>query len=263
MKISVITACLNSSAYIGECLRSVAEQDYHDVEHLVIDGDSDDNTVSVVRELNHPGLKLVSESDNGIYYALNKGLEQCTGDLIGFLHSDDFFANKYILSHLAEQIKRSEADGIYGDLQYVMRNRPEQVVRHWESGIYQPKNLFKGWMPPHPALYLKREVYENFGRFDTDLSISADYDFILRVLYEKNTTLDYLPEIVLKMRTGGVSNRNLKNILQKSREDLIALKKNGVKNRHKVLLMKNLSKIHQFFKREETKEDIVKEYAID
>lgn len=248
MKITVITATWNSAATIASALESVSRQDYPDIEHLIIDGGSRDGTLAVIDRYQRPGLRVISEPDRGIYDALNKGLRLATGDVIGFMHSDDVFANDVVLSDVAEKFQQLDADLVYGDLAYVGKDDLEQVIRLWHSGEYSLKKMKMGWMPPHPTVYMKRERYESFGGFDQSYKIAADYEAMLRYLLRDDMRVGYLSEVLVKMRVGGASNRSLKNILLKSREDVRAMRAHGI-SWPKALIWKNFSKIPQFFKK--------------
>jgi glycosyltransferase len=245
VKISIITATFNSEKTICSTLQSVDNQTYKNIEHIVIDGKSTDKTLEIVAKFSSVS-KVISEKDSGVYFALNKGIKKASGDVIGFLHADDFFANDLILEKIAEKFKDTNADILYADLDYVAFENQKKIIRHWKSGDFSFKKLKKGWMPPHPTFYVKKSIYDRLGYFDTSFSIAADYDLMLRFLSDKTLKVVYLPEVTVKMRVGGISNRNLKNILQKSREDLRAMKKNHVGNFF-TLIMKNLQKIPQFF----------------
>lgn len=246
MKISIITATYNSEQGILSALNSISAQTYKNVELIIIDGASRDNTVSKIKETFTGDLKLISEKDNGIYDALNKGIATSTGDVIGFVHSDDFLASKKILSKIASIFQDEKVDGVYGDLQYVNKEDTSKVIRYWKSEAFKPELLNKGWMPAHPTLFLKKEVYEKQGLFNLKYNIAADYDLMLRIFSDPTLKFKYLPEVITKMRVGGASNRSLKNIKLKSREDLKALRANGIKNPLKVLAYKNFSKLGQF-----------------
>ncbi len=244
MKVSIITATFNCESTIGNALESIESQSYQEIEHIVIDGKSADNTVEIVR--NYGRARIISEPDHGIYDALNKGIKLSTGDFVGFLHADDTFAGESVVGDMVEKLIASGTDGVYGDLVYVRKNG--SVLRYWRSGVYSISKLNKGWMPPHPTLFLRREIYENFGLFDTTFKISSDYEFMLRILL-RGITLSYLDYPLVRMQIGGASNRSLQNILRKSREDLNAMRKNQIPNASKTLLLKNASKLGQFFRR--------------
>lgn len=246
MKISVITACLNCRDTIGEALESVWSQSHHDVESVVVDGGSTDGTVEVLHQYGDRLAVMISEPDTGIYDALNKGLRRATGEVVGFLHADDLFADREVLSRIAAAFEEPETEAIYGDLDYVRKSEPDRVVRHWKAGEFSPSKLRWGWMPPHPTFYVRRLVYERLGAFDTSYGIAADYDCILRFLFKGGVVPVYISKVLVKMRVGGASNRSLSSILQKSREDYRALTSNEVGGAG-ALAWKNISKVSQFF----------------
>jgi glycosyltransferase involved in cell wall biosynthesis len=247
LKISVITAVFNNRDTIADALDSALGQTHEDVEMIVIDGASTDGTLQVLRGYAGTLAALVSEPDRGIYYALNKGLRVATGEVVGFLHSDDLFADKHVLARIAEAFANPSVDAVYGDLVYVRKDASDQVVRYWKSGMFAPAKLRRGWMPPHPTLYVRRSVYEQLGMFDTDFRIAADYDFMLRFLGRSRVQVEYIPDVLVKMRLGGTSNRSFGNLLRKSMEDYRALKSNKIGGL-RALAWKNLSKLPQFFK---------------
>jgi glycosyltransferase involved in cell wall biosynthesis len=246
LKLSIITAVFNREATIAQAILSVASQSYGDVEHLVIDGCSRDGTMAEVWRHAHPGMRVVSEPDNGIYDALNKGIRLATGDIIGVMHSDDFFADCQVLERVAEAFARTGADAVYGDLDYVLASDTSRVVRRWRSGAFARRRLLRGWMPPHPTLFVRREMIMSLGLYDTSYRIAADYEAILRWFGRDGLKLAYLPEVLVKMRLGGESNRSLGRIVQKSCEDHRALRSNGIGS-FGTLALKNISKVRQFF----------------
>ena len=188
MKISIITATYNSNKSLKSCIDSVVMQDYGSIEYIIIDGQSTDSSIDIVNDFqtSYPYIKVVSENDDGIYDALNKGLAIATGDVIGFLHSDDLFPSSTIISELASKINNDNLDGIYGDLQYVNKENTNKIIRLWKSCEFKLELLKKGWMPAHPTLFLKKHVYDKYGEFNTFYKISADYDFMLRILKIKH-----------------------------------------------------------------------------
>jgi glycosyltransferase len=245
MKVSIITATYNSAITIADTLASLEKQTYDNIEYIIIDGASKDNTLEVVKKQSSRVSITISESDKGIYDALNKGIKAATGDVVGFLHSDDLFAYPEAVQDIVDQFKSSQCGAVYGDLQYVSKDDTDHVIRLWKSGKYQKSNLKKGWMPPHPTFYMKRELYEKFGLFDLSFKIAADYDSLLRYLWSNDVKSSYVPKVIMKMRVGGASNRSLKNIIQKTQEDIIALKNNNL-FWPTALFIKNFSKIPQF-----------------
>ncbi|WP_172297229.1 glycosyltransferase [Pseudoruegeria sp. HB172150] len=245
MKISVVTAVYNRVDTIAQAIQSVQSQTYSDIEHIIQDGGSNDGTLEVVERLIPDRDLIQTGRDGGIYDAINRGIQRTTGDVVGLMHSDDFFASHAILERVATAFANPLVQGVYGDLDYVSAADPNRIVRHWQSGDYSQKRLRRGWMPPHPALYLRADVYRRWGLYDTAFKISADYDAVLRYLTKDGMRLAYVPEVFVKMRVGGESNRSLERIMLKSREDLRAIRKNRVGGVG-TLAMKNLSKIPQF-----------------
>lgn len=246
LKISVITATFNRVDTVAQALASVQAQTWPQVEHIVIDGASTDGTLQVIEAQRDRLAVLVSEPDGGIYDALNKGFALASGDVVGLMHSDDFYAHEQVLARVAQAFADQGVDGVYGDLDYVAKADPKRIIRRWRSGSYQREKLAHGWMPPHPTLFLRRSVIEQWGGFDTSFRIAADYDSMLRYLARGQIRLAYIPEVLVKMRVGGESNRSLSRILRKSREDYMALRRNNVGGLG-ALLWKNLSKLPQFF----------------
>jgi len=246
IKFSIITATFNSELTIADALNTVAMQSYPHIEHLIIDGKSSDKTLDIIKKHGNKNLRLSSEADAGIYDALNKGISKASGDVIGFLHADDVYAGSQIIEKLAKLFQEKQVDAAYGDLHYVSKSDTSKTIRNWISGSYNYKKLKQGWMPPHPTFFVRKEIYEKYGTFDTSFKISADYDSILRFLGKEKISIAYLPEVLVKMRLGGESNKSLSNILRKMKEDARALQKNKMGGWQTVFL-KNISKITQFF----------------
>lgn len=246
MKISIITATYNSESTIEKTLASVANQTHSDIEHIIVDGASKDKTIDVIRKYKHVD-KVVSEADNGIYDALNKGIRIATGDIIGLLHADDFYPDINIVEKINSIFENKKCDALYGDLDYVSLIDTNKIIRHWSAGKFEKIKLRKGWMPPHPTFYVKKDLYKKFGNFNIAYKIAADYDLMLRFL-SQDIEVKYLPEVIVKMCVGGVSNRGIKNILKKSSEDLKVLRRNNIGGVGS-LLNKNFSKISQFWKK--------------
>ena len=246
IKISIITVCYNSAATIEDTIKSVQCQTHKNIEYIVVDGGSKDTTLDIVNKYKEIVSKSVSESDKGLYDAMNKGVNIATGEVIGFVHSDDILADNQIVSTLANLFEKENLDGVYGDLQYVDKNNIGKIIRYWKSTNFNSSLLKKGWMPAHPTLFLKRGVYKKHGDFDLSFKIAADYDFMLRVLKDQSLKFSYLPEVITKMRVGGASNRSLKNIFKKTKEDYRAICLNNVGG-FITLILKNTSKVKQFF----------------
>lgn len=249
MKISIITAVFNSCDTIADTLASVLEQTHADIEWIVIDGGSTDGTLDILHIHTDRIAVLVSEPDHGIYDALNKGLLRATGEVVGFLHADDVYADATVLENIAAAFSDRTVGAAYGDLVYVRRDAPRQVLRYWRAGEFVREKLKQGWMPPHPTFYARRSLYERLGGFDTGYRIAADYDCMLRFL-QSGMAVHYIPRVLVRMRTGGASNRSLKSLLRKSYEDYRALKTNRVAGLW-ALVWKNLGKLPQWFVRPE------------
>lgn len=246
MKISIITITYNSAKTLHRALESVQSQTYKDIEHIIVDGASTDGTVTLIESYakKHKNVRWVSEKDNGIYDALNKGIRMATGDVIGFLHSDDILYSPDSIEQIAAAFESTHADVVYGDLQYC---NGDKVVRRWKSNDFYPRALKFGWMPPHPTVYVRREVYEQVGPYDDWFRISADYDMMLRIFTAGYKT-HYIPEVLVSMETGGASNKNTKARLSKTQEDYLVLKKNHVGAGLLTVACKQLRKIRQFLR---------------
>jgi len=247
MKFSIITICYNAEEHISSAVRSVIEQVYPDVEYLIVDGASTDRTLERALsafgktavdkfnskksdqsfDLQGKSVRIISEPDNGLYDALNKGVRLATGDVIGFVHADDFLAGPSSLLKVANVFMEApELDAVYGDLAYVDRENTSKITRVWCSGNYSPHKMSRGWFPAHPALYLKRSVYEQYGLFDLDYSIAADVEFMMRI-FSKGLKAKYLLEVLMKMRAGGTTGQR-QNILDQNRQVMRGMKKNGI-----------------------------------
>ncbi len=244
-RISVVTVTFNCVGTVSDCMDSVASQSWVRREHVVIDGASSDGTAALLESRRAQLDAFVSEPDGGIYDALNKGIARTTGEIVGILHADDVYAGQGVLERVARAFEDSEVDAVYGDLEYVQKEDVTRIVRRWRSCSFDSRKLSWGWMPPHPALFVRREWYERIGPFDSSYKIAADYDFILRLFSHAELHAVYIPDVLVKMRLGGASNRTIRNIVQKSREDLRALHQNRIGGIG-ALVWKNLSKIGQF-----------------
>ena len=245
MKISIITATYNSANTVRDTLVSIARQQYPHIEHIIVDGLSKDNTLEIVKEFPHVA-KVICEKDNGIYDAMNKGVTLATGEVIGILNSDDFYTAPIILSKVAKAFEDPAVEAVYGDLQYVNASNVQLITRTWKSGRYQKRSLYFGWMPPHPTFFVRRHVYEKCGKFNTTLRSAADYELMLRVLLKYETNVQYIPEVLVKMRAGGMSNASLKNRFRANKEDAMAWKLNELKPYFFTMWLKPLRKVLQF-----------------
>ena len=250
MKISIITVSYNSEAFIKEAIESVWAQSYSDIEYIVVDGASRDNTIAIVSSfegLFRGNLKVLSESDIGIYDAMNKGINLATGDVLGFLNSDDKFANSEIVAKIAASFEQSGSDIVYGNITYVDKFDTSKVIRCWRSGLVPKHGMKFGWHPPHPAFYVRREKLIKAGCFDLRYKIGADYEQMLRLIHRHQFTLQYLPEVFVRMRVGGVSNRSLSNIIKANRECMRAWRDNGLNASPLLVPTKLASKLTQYF----------------
>ena len=245
MKVSIITSTFNSEKFLQATIDSISQQTYRNIEHIIIDGASTDNTLNIIKENNSKIAKWVSEPDGGTYFALNKGLKIASGDIIGFLHSDDLFGGEYSIQQVVDTFVSTRCDVVYGDLVYVHAENPERIIRYWKSRDFRHSILKKGWMPPHPTMFMSAQVIRGTF-FNTSYKISADYEFILRLLKFKSLKINYVPEILIKMRLGGISNRSFKNIIEKSREDYRSLVGEKMKFPLLILFLKNIRKLVQF-----------------
>ncbi|MEM7102363.1 MAG: glycosyltransferase family 2 protein [Bacteroidota bacterium] len=246
MKVSIITATFNSDKTLADTIQCVQGQDYPDIEHLIVDGGSKDGTIDIIKSMENHIHKWISEPDKGIYDAMNKGLKMATGDIVAILNSDDFYPNNQVISKVVSALKENGADTAYGDLQYVDPKETSRIVRNWKAGDFSSNKFYVGWMPPHPTFFVKREVYEKYGNFDTSFWTSADYELMLRFLFKHAVSTVYIPEVLVKMRTGGQSNINLANRLKANKEDRRAWKINGLKPRFYTTWLKPLRKVSQF-----------------
>lgn len=243
MKFSIITVSYNSAETIVDTLRSVVEQTYPHIEYIVVDGNSNDGTRNIIAC--HGGYinKYVSEPDNGIYEAMNKGIALSTGDVISFLNADDVYSNKNIISKIATLMERDRLDAIYGDVAFFRSTKPGLTVRRYTSKKFSPQNIAKGWMPAHPTLFLKRNIFQRFGFFNTSYKIAGDFEFVARVFYGNSLNYKYLPEVIVRMRTGGISTGGWRNSIQLNREVLQACHENGIHTNVGWLLLKYKDKL--------------------
>jgi glycosyltransferase involved in cell wall biosynthesis len=246
--VSVITATYNSAGTLEECLQSVAGQTDVRIEHLIIDGGSTDATMSIVGSFPHVSVSL-SEHDEGIYDAMNKGIRLAQGDIIGILNSDDLYPSPDVIHKVVRVFEETGCDAVYGDLVYVDRTDTGRVLRYWRSGPCREDAFHWGWMPPHPTFFVRRSVYEVFGVFDLQLGTAADYELMLRLIHKHRIKLAYIPEILVNMRSGGASNLNLMSRLNANRADRKAWRVNGLRPYWFTLYLKPLRKVSQFILR--------------
>ena len=248
MRISIITATYNSEKTLLDTLLSLEKQTHPDIEYIVVDGASKDNTIKLIKSNCTKVSKIICEPDKGIYDALNKGIQAASGDVIGFLHSDDLLAYDDAIADIAKTFEITGCDAIYGDLEYVAQNDTTKRIRLWKSGSFSRFKMKVGWMPPHPSFYMKRKCYRQFGCFSLDYRISADYDSLLRYILKQRISIAYLPKVLVKMRVGGISNRSVSSMVKKSMEDIRVMNQNGI-IWPIALVYKNISKLPQFIKK--------------
>ena len=251
MKISIITVTLNNASVIKKCLDSLKSQKYNNVEHIIVDGGSTDKTLSILKSRNKQLSVVLSEPDKGIYDAMNKGIKLATGEIIGFLNSDDFYLNNKVISKVVKEFEKdSFLDACYSDLIYVDQFNISKSIRYVKSSKFQEGLFSKGWCPPHPTFFVRRSVYKKFGNFDLSYKFASDVDLMMRFLEKYKIKSKYIPEVWVKMRMGGVSNKNLKNIWLQNKEIIHSFNKNNLSvNLLKFLVLKIISRIVQLFKR--------------
>ena len=248
MLVSIITATFNSAETIAETMQSVEAQDYPHIEHLLVDGQSQDETLAIVEQYPHTAT-LISEKDNGIYDAMNKGIRVAKGEIIGILNSDDIYAHSSVISTVVRVFEDQSMQACYADLQYTDAVNTSRVTRTWRSGKYRSDSFRWGWMPPHPTFFVRKSVYDRVGLFDTRLRSSADYEMMLRILVKYNMPAAYIPQVIVKMRAGGMSNASLGNRIRANREDREAWRMNELKPYFFTLYLKPLRKLTQFIKK--------------
>ncbi len=246
-KVTIITATYNSAATVRETLASVASQNYSNIEHIIIDGKSTDDTLSIVNDFPHVA-KIVSEKDDGIYDAMNKGIALSTGDIIGILNSDDVYMHKDVISIIVNGFEKTGCEALYADLLFVNQQDTQKITRVWRAGSYKPNHFLFGWMPPHPTFFVKKEVYNQYGVFDTFFRFSADYELMLRFIHKFHVKLHYIPEIIVRFRKGGASTASFKNRFKANVEDKRAWIRNGMEPSWFTILLKPTRKLRQYFR---------------
>ena len=246
MRVTVITACYNRAATIGGTIESVASQSHGDIEHIVVDGGSTDGTLEVIERHRASIDQLLPGPDRGIYDALNKGIAAATGSVIGVLHSDDFYAGKDVVRRVAEEMARRELDLLYGDVAYVHPRDLGRVVRVFSSRRFRPERIAWGWVPAHPALFVARRLFERFGPFNTDYRIAGDFEFMARIFARGEPRYAYVPEVLVTMRTGGISTQGWRSTLLGNREILRACRENGIRTNVLKILSKYPAKMLEF-----------------
>lgn len=245
-KVSIITVTYNSEKFLEDCIHSVQGQHFKNIEHIIIDGKSTDGTVAIIKKYENGIARWVSEPDNGIYDAINKGMAMATGDVIGILNSDDVLDNDDVITKIVKTFVSQKTDVVYGDLEVVAQDDTNKVLRIWKGQPFN-RNRFKyGWMPAHPTFYVKRSLIEQFGGYETHYFTAADYEFMARYLYKHKVSATYLPSLIVRMRTGGASNVNLKQRLRANRRDYLAMRRNKIPFPLIASILKPLIKVHQF-----------------
>jgi glycosyltransferase involved in cell wall biosynthesis len=244
--ISIITVVYNGENTIRDTIESVLSQDLPNLEYIIIDGKSSDSTVDIIKSYGNQITRFLSEQDGGIYDAMNKGIRLATGDIIGILNSDDLYANNQILSEVAQKFNCNTIDAVYGDLVYVDGNDLGRIRRNWKAGEYQEGLFLWGWMPPHPTFFIRKEWYEKHGDYRLDLGSAADYELMLRMIHKHKANPSYIPEVMVRMRVGGISNSKLKNRIDANKMDRKAWAVNGLVPYPVTLLLKPVRKLFQF-----------------
>ncbi len=248
MKVSIITVTLNSARYLIDCIDSVRSQDHPDIEHIIVDGKSTDGTVNIIRKNESHIAAWISETDRGMYDAINKGIALASGDIIGILNGDDMFASADVISKIVRCFDETGTDSVYGDLVYVDPVNTGKVCRVWKGLPYKRTRFRTGWMPAHPTFYIKRSLIEKYGPYENHYFSAADYEFMARYLFLHRVSSHYLPGIIVKMRNGGISNGSIYRRLRANRRDYLAMKKNKIPFSLIVSILKPLSKIPQYSK---------------
>jgi glycosyltransferase involved in cell wall biosynthesis len=245
--ISVITVCYNSADTLSRALQSVVDQDWPYVEHIVIDGASNDKTAEIIEQFRSRMAYVLSEPDEGIYDAMNKGLDRARGDIICFLNADDQYAHPHVLSEVANNIH--DADALMGDVGFFLSTNPMRMVRRYRSDRFHPNRLAWGWMPAHPALFLKKAVVRRVGYFKTDYRIAGDFEFIVRAFHNQDLRYKYLREVLVNMQIGGVSTNGWRSKILLNQEVLRACRDNGIKTNILKVLSKYLFKVFELFQK--------------
>lgn len=246
MKISIITVVFNAEQFIQNCIESVIYQSYPNIEYIIIDGKSTDGTLNIIKNYSTQVSKIISEQDEGLYDAINKGISLATGDVVGLLNADDMLVDKEIIAQVVRAFTaHPEVDAIYGDLNYI-HPLSHAIVRKWRSKKANQHDIKKGWMPAHPTLYIRKSLFEKYGSYSLDLGTAADYDLMLRYFYTHQLKALYLPVLMVNMRLGGLSNKSLLSLWRAMKNDYKALKINQVPYPAAVVIRKKLNKLNQF-----------------
>lgn len=251
MKVSIITVCLNSAATIEETIRSVINQDYLNIEYIVVDGNSTDNTAAILYKYNDKISKQISEPDNGIYQAMNKGINLSTGEIIGFLNADDIYTDETIISEVVSTIQQGGYEAVYGDLVYIDPHNTDKIIRYWQTGKYVKGAFRSGWVIPHPTFFCRRDLFNKYGCFNEQFEVAADFELALRFIEKHQIKLGYIPKVLVKMRAGGKANI-LRGIIRGNREIIRSFRINNLSLSLSYFILKPISKFSQFIKRPQT-----------
>jgi len=256
MKVSIITVTKNSGKYLSDCIESVRRQNYKDIEHIIIDGKSTDNTIEIIQKNSEYISYWISETDRGMYDAINKGLEVATGDIVGILNSDDMFASADSVRSIVDGFETADTDSIYSDLVYVDPKNTHKIIRYWRGIHYKRYRFRYGWMPAHPTFYIRRKLLDQYGLYENHYYTAADYEFMARYLFLHKVSSRYIDTILVKMRNGGISNGNFKSRLRANRRDFLAMRKNKIPFAFIVSILKPIMKLPQY------NSSYAKQYAI-
>ena len=247
MKVSIITVTHNSAKYLQECIDSVVHQTYNNIEHIIIDGGSTDGTVDIIQLYDNHIAKWISEEDKGMYDAINKGMKMATGEVIGILNSDDILASNNVIKQIVTCFQENKVDSLYGDLVYVDQKNTKKIIRYWKGLSYNRFRFNYGWMPAHPTFYFRSDLLADLGGYESHYFTAADYEFMARYLYRYRISSKYLPVLIVKMRVGGQSNRNIMSRLRANRRDYLAMKVNNIPFPHIASILKPIIKLRQFY----------------
>ena len=248
MKVSIVTVTYNSAQTLVDAMKSVLEQTYHDIEYIIVDGASTDSTIDIIRQYEPQfknRLKWISEKDDGIYDAMNKGIQLATGDVVGILNSDDYFTSSDVIARMVAAF-RDGADAVYGDVHFIHDGEPNKCIRYYSSKHFRPFWLRFGFMPAHPSFYCRRGVYERAGYYKTDYAIGSDYEMMVRLFKVHHINARYIPMDFVTMRTGGASTRNVQSRLALIKDDVRSCRENGVYTNIPMICMKFLYKVFEF-----------------
>ena len=246
MKVSIITVCFNSVGTIEDTIRSVLSQNYPDIEYIVVDGGSTDGTIEILTKYQNPISRCISEPDNGIYDAMNKGIKLSNGDIIAILNSDDVYADKTIVNQMVEFVQSNGLDAAYGDLEYIKPDKSSHVTRFWKTGEYKRRSFYNGWVIPHPTFFCRKRVFDEYGYYNKYFRVAADFELMLRFVEKYQIKVGYLPKVIVKMRTGGKANV-LRGMIRGNLEIIRSFRLNGLRLSPWFFIRKPITKISQLF----------------